>query len=145
MRNSGARAVVEGIGDHGCEYMTDGVVVSLGAVGRNFGAGMSNGVAFVLDETGDFRTRVNQELVGLEQVTAAEDVELLDALIQRHRVLTGSARAAQILDDWRHYLPQFWKVAPKFAVTEGGAMVVVRRHLQTLRAMQQDGVASANR
>ncbi len=145
VRNSGARAVVEGIGDHGCEYMTDGVVVSLGATGRNFGAGMSNGVAFVLDEAGDFRTRVNQELVGLEQVTAAEDVELLETLILRHRELTGSARAGQILRDWRHYLPQFWKVAPKFAVTEGGAMVVVRRHLQTLRAMQQNGGVAARR
>jgi glutamate synthase domain-containing protein 3 len=125
--------------------MTDGVVVILGATGRNFGAGMSNGVAFVLDEAGDFRTRVNQELVGLEQVTAAEDVELLEALIQRHGELTGSARAAQILRDWRHYLPQFWKVAPKFAVTEGGAMVVVRRHMQTLRTMQQDGGAATRR
>jgi glutamate synthase domain-containing protein 3 len=93
VRNSGARAVVEGIGDHGCEYMTDGVVVILGDTGRNFGAGMSNGVAFVLDERGDFRSRVNQELVGLEQVTNPEDIELLEALIRRHQEVTGSVRA----------------------------------------------------
>jgi len=142
VRNSGARAVVEGIGDHGCEYMTDGVVVILGTTGRNFGAGMSNGVAFVLDEAGDFRTRVNPELVGLEQVTTPEGVELLETLIQRHLELTGSARASQILGDWRHYLPQFWRVAPKFAVTEDGAMVVVRRHLRTLRAMQRGATAA---
>ncbi len=145
VRNSGARAVVEGIGDHGCEYMTDGVVVILGTTGRNFGAGMSNGVAFVLDEAGDFRTRVNPELVGLEQVTTPEGLELLEALIQRHLELTGSTRASQILRDWRHYLPQFWRVAPKFAVTEDGAMVVVRRHLHTLRAIQQGTTAVARR
>ena len=135
VRNSGARAVVEGIGDHGCEYMTDGIVVILGDTGRNFGAGMSNGVAFVLDERGDFRTRVNQELVGLEQVTAPEDIELLEALIRRHGELTGSKRAASILDEWKLTLPKFWKVAPKFSLTEEGPMTVVRRHLESLKAM----------
>ena len=134
VRNSGARAVVEGIGDHGCEYMTDGVIVILGETGRNFGAGMSNGVAFVLDERGDFRSRVNQELVGLEQVTDPVDIELLEALVRRHEDRTGSRRAAEILRDWRLYLPKFWKVAPKFALTEEGAMTVVRRHLMGLRA-----------
>ena len=134
VRNSGARAVVEGIGDHGCEYMTDGVVVILGSTGRNFGAGMSNGIAFVLDEEGDFRTRVNQELVGLEQVTTAESIELLEAMIRRHLELTGSRRAQQVLDDWRLYLPKFWRVMPKFALTEEGPMTVVRRHLEGLRA-----------
>ena len=136
VRNSGARAVVEGVGDHGCEYMTDGVVVILGRTGRNFGAGMSNGVAFVLDELGDFRSRVNQELVGLAQVTDPQDIELLEALIRRHLDLTGSKRAAEILSDWRRYLPQFWMVAPKFALTEEGPMLVVRRHLEYLKAMQ---------
>jgi glutamate synthase domain-containing protein 3 len=134
VRNSGSRAVVEGIGDHGCEYMTDGVVVILGATGRNFGAGMSNGIAFVLDEEGDFRTRVNQELVGLEQVTTPEYIELLEAMIRRHMELTGSRRAKRILDEWRLYLPKFWKVVPKFALTEEGPMTVVRRHLEGLRA-----------
>ena len=135
VRNSGGRAVVEGVGDHGCEYMTEGVVVILGRTGRNFGAGMSNGVAFVLDEEGDFRTRVNGELVGLGQVTEPEDIELLEALISRHRELTGSARAAEILANWRRYLPKFWKVAPKFALTEEGPMTVVERHLEQLRQM----------
>ena len=133
VRNSGSRAVVEGIGDHGCEYMTDGVVVILGPTGRNFGAGMSNGIAFVLDERGDFRTRVNQELVGLEQVTTPEYIELLEAMIRRHLALTGSRRAQGVLDQWRLFLPKFWKVVPKFALTEEGPMTVVRRHLEGLR------------
>ncbi len=144
VRNSGGLAVVEGIGDHGCEYMTDGVVVILGETGRNFGAGMSNGVAFVLDERGDFRSRVNQELVGLEQVTGPEDIELLEALVRRHEEETGSKRAREILADWRHYLPQFWKVAPKFAVTEEGAMTVVERHLRAVRELREQS-ASARR
>jgi len=135
VRNSGGRAVVEGIGDHGCEYMTDGVVVILGQTGRNFGAGMSNGVAFVLDERGDFRSRVNQELVGLEQVTAPEDIELLEALIRRHVELTESTRGTEILAEWKLNLPKFWKVAPKVSPTEEGAMTVVRRHLQSLREL----------
>ena len=134
VRNSGARAVVEGVGDHGCEYMTDGVIVILGRTGRNFGAGMSNGLAFVLDEEGDFRTRVNQELVGLEQVTAAADIELLEAMILRHAELTASRRARRVLGEWRQYLPKFWKVKPKFDLTEEGPMTVVRRHLEGLRA-----------
>ena len=134
VRNSGARAVVEGVGDHGCEYMTDGVIVILGPAGRNFGAGMSDGIAYVLDEEGDFRTRVNQELVGLEQVTTPEGIELLEAMIRRHLDLTESPRAKRILDDWRLYLPRFWKVMPKFALTEEGPMTVVRRHLEGLRA-----------
>ena len=135
VRNSGARAVVEGIGDHGCEYMTDGVVVVLGEAGRNFGAGMSNGVAFIYDERGDFRARVNQDLVGLEQVTDPEDIELLETLIRRHGELTNSKRARQILRDWRRALPKFWKVAPKFAASESGAMTVARRHLESLKAL----------
>ena len=135
VRNSGARAVVEGVGDHCCEYMTEGVVAILGETGRNFGAGMSNGVAFVLDERGDFRTRVNQELVGLEQVTEPNDIELLEALITRHHELTQSKRARQILDDWRLFLPKFWKVAPKLALSEEGPMTVVRRHLDSLKEL----------
>ena len=134
VRNSGARAVVEGIGDHGCEYMTDGVVVILGRTGRNFGAGMSDGIAYVLDEEGDFRTRVNQELVGLEQVTTPDAIELLEMLVRRHLEMTGSPRARHVLNEWRQYLPKFWKVVPRFALTEEGPMTVVRRHLAGLRA-----------
>ncbi|MGE3960651.1 MAG: glutamate synthase large subunit [Dehalococcoidia bacterium] len=132
VRNSGARAVVEGIGDHGCEYMTDGVVVVLGDTGRNFGAGMSNGVGYILDERGDFRSRVNQELVGLSQVTDPEDIELLEALIRRHVDVTDSKRAKALLAEWRLALPKFWKVAPKVSPTEEGAQTVVRRHLTAL-------------
>ena len=139
VRNSGARAVVEGIGDHGCEYMTDGVVVVLGETGRNFGAGMSNGVGYILDERGDFRTRVNQELVGLSQVTEPEDLELLEALVRRHVEVTGSKRGQEILREWRLALPKFWKVAPKVSPTEEGAQTVVRRHLTVLNRFKPVG------
>jgi glutamate synthase (ferredoxin) len=134
VRNSGARAVVEGVGDHGCEYMTEGVVVILGETGRNFGAGMSNGVAYVLDETREFPKKVNPELVGLAQVTHGADIELLEGLIRRHFEVTGSRRAWQILERWDQYLPLFWKVAPHFALTEEGPQTVVQRHLDSLRA-----------
>ncbi len=98
VRNSGARTVVEGVGDHCCEYMTGGVVVVLGATGRNFGAGMTGGVAYVLDDAGDFEARCNRELVGLE---AVEDDEELRALVSEHLARTGSAVAARLLTDWR--------------------------------------------
>jgi len=133
VRNSGALAVVEGIGDHGCEYMTEGVVVILGETGRNFGAGMSNGVAYVLDERREFPKLLNPELVGLAQVTAAVDIEMLHTLIRRHHELTGSPRARRILANWEAYLPLFWKVAPHNALTEDGPMTVVQRHLESLR------------
>jgi glutamate synthase (ferredoxin) len=132
VRNSGARAVVEGVGDHGCEYMTEGVVVILGETGRNFGAGMSNGVAYVLDERREFPKQVNPELVGLAQVTGAADIELLEGLIRRHLEVTGSARARDILARWEQVLPLFWKVAPHFALTEEGPQTVVQRHLASL-------------
>ena len=133
VRNSGARAVVEGVGDHACEYMTGGVVVILGDTGRNFGAGMSNGVAFVLDEHASLPSRVNPEFVGWEPVTEAADIELLTALIRRHRERTGSRRAREILRDWPGVLPKFRKVAAKSALSEDGPMTVVRRHLKRLR------------
>ena len=135
VRNSGGRAVVEGVGDHGCEYMTEGVVVILGETGRNFGAGMSNGVAYVFDERREFPKDVNAELVGLEQVTRAADIDLLRALVERHAALTGSARARQILGRWEHYLPLFWKVAPHLALTEEGPQAVVHRHLESIRML----------
>ncbi len=89
MRNSGASAVVEGVGDHGCEYMTGGVVVVLGPTGRNFAAGMSGGIAYVLDEDGRFAERCNQEQVGLEELDA-DDVLVVQALVEEHRERTGS-------------------------------------------------------
>jgi glutamate synthase (NADPH/NADH) large chain len=139
VRNSGAVAVVEGTGDHGCEYMTGGVVVVLGPTGRNFAAGMSGGIAYVLDETGDFETRLNKEMVGLEAIVAdpgslaalakqngnvavaletvmadmsSKDAERLHALVVRHAHYTNSARAKAVLADWTAWLPKFRKVIP---------------------------------
>jgi len=105
VRNSGAKAVVEGVGDHGCEYMTEGVVVILGETGRNFGAGMSNGVAYVLDESRELPKKLNPELVGMQQVTADADIVLLHTMISRHRDATGSRRAKDILERWESTFP----------------------------------------
>jgi glutamate synthase domain-containing protein 3 len=102
--------VIEGVGDHGCEYMTGGVVVVLGRTGRNFAAGMSGGLAFVLDEDGGFRERVNPEGILLEAVETADDRETLRALVEAHRAHTGSARAAELLSNWEATLPRFVKV-----------------------------------
>lgn len=112
VRNSGAIAVVEGIGDHGCEYMTGGIVVVLGRTGVNFAAGMSGGIAFVLDEDQLFDTKCNLEMVDIEPVTDAEDKNLLYSLIQEHVKLTNSEYASAILRDWTELLPQFVKVMP---------------------------------
>jgi len=112
VRNSGATAVVEGVGDHGCEYMTGGVVVVLGRTGRNFGAGMSGGLAFVLDASSDFATRCNQALVELAPVTEMSDTTLLKGLIERHARLTGSARARHVLARWDDALREFVRVIP---------------------------------
>ncbi|GIX47653.1 MAG: glutamate synthase [Candidatus Tectimicrobiota bacterium] len=112
VRNSGALAVVEGIGDHGCEYMTAGCVVVLGETGRNFGAGMSNGTAYVLDEAGLFPGRINPEMIRLARLEEAQDIDTLYSLILRHQQATGSRRAADILARWEEMLPLFWKVIP---------------------------------
>jgi glutamate synthase (NADPH/NADH) large chain len=137
VRNSGASAVVEGVGDHGCEYMTGGTVVVLGKAGRNFAAGMSGGIAYVLDEEGDFTQRCNMAMVELEPIpeeesaaaeggngeleghgkvkidhVAGHDDETLKGLIQRHLLYTGSERARRVLENWTAYLPKFVKVMP---------------------------------
>ncbi len=139
VRNSGAYAVVEGTGDHGCEYMTGGVVVVLGPTGRNFAAGMSGGIAYVLDEKGDFEARLNKDMVQLEALTAdsgslaklaqqggevavalqsvmvdlrQQDAERLHTLISRHARYTNSRHAQAILKDFAAYLPKFKKVMP---------------------------------
>jgi glutamate synthase (NADPH/NADH) large chain len=139
VRNSGAYAVVEGTGDHGCEYMTGGVAVVLGPTGRNFAAGMSGGIAYVLDEAGDFETKLNKEMVQIETFEAdpgslqelarqggdvavalknvmldmrAQDAERLYALISRHAHYTNSAKAQAILKNFAAYLPKFRKVMP---------------------------------
>ncbi len=112
VRNSGGTAVVEGIGDHGCEYMTGGTVIVLGETGRNFGAGMSGGEAFIYDESATFERRLNPDMVGIERVSDEMDIVKLRALLERHERETGSPRASQILTDWHHALPLFWKVVP---------------------------------
>jgi glutamate synthase (NADPH/NADH) large chain len=140
VRNSGAIAVVEGTGDHGCEYMTGGVVVVLGKTGRNFAAGMSGGVAYVYDEDGLFRQRCNLAMVDVEPITPDPDdiegtgrpqqravsvtdfgmgdplyhsADRLRILLERHHLYTGSARARAILDDWQGALTRFVKVMPR--------------------------------
>ncbi len=127
VRNSGAAAVVEGCGDHGCEYMTGGTVVILGETGRNFAAGMSGGIAYILDEAGNFDTLCNQGMVELEPIDANEpddgtadvasdpmrfDARRLKGLIENHLRYTGSSRAKHILDNWDAYLPKFVKIMP---------------------------------
>jgi glutamate synthase (ferredoxin) len=113
VRNSGANAVVEAVGDHGCEYMTGGRVVVLGAAGRNFGAGMSGGIAYVLDETDEFASQVNPQMVGLELLEDPEEIARVRGMIERHRDLTGSARARYVLENWERLLPRFVAVVPK--------------------------------
>jgi glutamate synthase domain-containing protein 3 len=113
VRNSGAHVVVEGVGDHGCEYMTGGRVVVLGPVGRNFAAGMSGGIAYVWDQDGRARGRVNPGMVDLEPVAAPEDAAELRALVEEHARLTGSERAQRILATWEVQLAKFIKVLPR--------------------------------
>ena len=112
VRNSGATAVVEGVGDHGCEYMTGGRVVVLGRTGKNFAAGMSGGIAYVLDENRDLYKRVNKELVSIDTVTSKYDVMELRDMIQAHVDNTGSAIGKEILDNFSEYLPKFKKIIP---------------------------------
>ena len=112
VRNSGVTAVVEAIGDHGCEYMTGGQVLVLGPTGRNFAAGMSGGVAWVLDEAGDFATRCNQELVSLSGLLGADEAAHVKELIRRHIAATQSARAKAILDAWDDHAAKFVRVMP---------------------------------
>jgi glutamate synthase (ferredoxin) len=113
VRNSGVSAVVEAVGDHGCEYMTGGRVVVLGQTGRNFAAGMSGGIAYVLDETGVFPGRVNTQMVDLETLTDPAEITELRRLVERHLEHTSSARARQVLDAWDDLLPKFVKVIPR--------------------------------
>ena len=161
VRNSGATAVVEGVGDHGCEYMTGGIVVVLGKTGRNFAAGMSGGIAYVLDDDGTFSRRCNMAMVDLEPIPAEDDLmesehhiggdiehhgrvditkdmtrfddERLRLLIENHKNFTGSKRAEEILNDWEVFRPKFLKVMP----TE------YRRALEEIEAQQKaSGVAA---
>ena len=113
VRNSGAIAVVEGVGDHGCEYMTGGTVVVLGRTGRNFAAGMSGGIAFVLDEFGELERRCNTDMVELAQVTDSSDRDLLRRLLEQHARYTGSARAKHELRRWDVSQLHFVAVVPR--------------------------------
>ncbi|KAI9466246.1 NADPH-dependent glutamate synthase [Lactarius psammicola] len=112
VRNSGANAVVEGTGDHGCEYMTGGRVIVLGTTGRNFAAGMSGGIAYVLDTAHTFASKVNMEMVELGKVTEPREIAELRSLIEDHRHFTGSEVADRVLRDFHHLLPQFVRVMP---------------------------------
>ncbi|NJO40761.1 MAG: glutamate synthase large subunit [Cyanobacteria bacterium RU_5_0] len=113
VRNSGVNAVVEAVGDHGCEYMTGGTVVVLGTTGRNFAAGMSGGVAYILDEAGDFATRCNPQMVGLEPLEDPEEIDELRQMIQRHADYTQSQKAVKVLANWEAIVPTFVKVMPR--------------------------------
>ena len=131
VRNSGVNVVVEAIGDHGCEYMTGGHVVILGATGRNFAAGMSGGIAYILDEKGDFASRCNMEMVALEKLADADEIEAVWKQIQRHQTYTQSERAAKILADWKNFVPKFVKVLPQDYA----------RVLKSLKKMQSQGLS----
>ena len=112
VRNSGAKAVVEGVGDHGCEYMTGGRVVVIGKVGKNFAAGMSGGVAYVLDENNDLYTKVNKQMVSVEKLGNKYDVQELKDMIAEHTAYTNSAKGKEILNHFEEYLPKFKKIIP---------------------------------
>ncbi|MCW6034698.1 glutamate synthase large subunit [Spirulina subsalsa FACHB-351] len=113
VRNSGVRTVVEAVGDHACEYMTGGKVIVLGSTGRNFGAGMSGGIAYVLDETGDFASRCNTEMSDLESLEDPEEITEIHQMIQNHAKYTQSRKAQQVLDNWEEMRPKFVKVMPR--------------------------------
>jgi glutamate synthase (ferredoxin) len=130
VRNSGVYAVVEAVGDHGCEYMTGGQVVILGSTGRNFAAGMSGGVAYVLDEAGDFATRCNTEMVGLETLEDPEEIQDLKEVIQRHIDLTQSQKGVKVLANWETMVPKFVKVMPRD----------YKRVLQAIQKAIEDGL-----
>ena len=112
VRNSGATAVIEGLGDHGCEYMTGGKLVVLGETGRNFAAGMSGGIAYIWDRSGDFNLRCNLGTVGLEKIESADEESEVRELIERHANYTGSEVASAVLADWPTFMSQCVKVMP---------------------------------
>ena len=132
VRNSGASAVVEGVGDHGCEYMTGGRVVVLGPTGKNFAAGMSGGIAYVLDEGNDLYKRLNKEMVSSGEITSKYDVLELKAMIQEHVALTNSEKGKKILDNFGEYLPKFKKIIPHD----------YERVLKTIVQMEEKGLSA---
>ncbi|MCD7836828.1 MAG: glutamate synthase large subunit, partial [Lachnospiraceae bacterium] len=132
VRNSGANAVVEGVGDHGCEYMTGGRVVVLGRTGKNFAAGMSGGIAYVLDEANDLYKRLNKEMVSSSELTSKYDILELKEMIMEHVALTNSAKGKQILDNFNDYLPKFKKIIPHD----------YERVLKTIVQMEEKGLSA---
>ena len=139
VRNSGANAVVEGVGDHGCEYMTGGIVVILGSTGRNFAAGMSGGIAYVFDPDGHLAENCNRGLVQLEALDDKDDTPMLERLIDQHRLYTGSSIADRILWNWDDSKRQFVKVIP----TEYKAILDAERKLKAQQAQQSKESAEA--
>jgi glutamate synthase domain-containing protein 3 len=137
VRNSGVRAVVEAVGDHGCEYMTGGVVVVLGSTGRNFAAGMSGGIAFVYDPEGDFHIRFNDGMADLEPVVNRDDITTLKGLIEEHHHHTGSGPAARLLADWDSALSKFKKIMPR-----DYRRVLEERRRRTLEDRELEAVAN---
>jgi glutamate synthase domain-containing protein 3 len=132
VRNSGAVAVVEGVGDHGCEYMTGGTVVILGKTGRNFGAGMTNGRAFVYDPEGALSLRHHQPSVRIERMNAHdEEAEQLRALVEAHARRTGSVRAQALLQKWNEVLTDFWRVIPLASESLAGQAEAVKAQSET--------------
>ena len=131
VRNSGVHAVVEGVGDHGCEYMTGGRVVVLGQTGRNFAAGMSGGIAYVLDWNDDFASRCNRNMVDLERLDLAEEIVEVKAMIERHVQYTNSNLGRRVLANWRQMVPKFVKVYPKD----------YKRMLQIIAQVEAEGVS----
>ena len=132
VRNSGAIAVVEGVGDHGCEYMTGGRVVVLGTTGKNFAAGMSGGIAYVLDEGNDLYKRLNKEMVSSGEITSKYDVLELKGMIQEHVALTNSEKGKRILENFEEYLPKFKKIIPHD----------YERVLKTIVQMEEKGLSA---
>ncbi len=132
VRNSGASAVVEGVGDHGCEYMTGGRVVVLGSTGKNFAAGMSGGIAYVLDEGNDLYRRLNKEMVSSGEITSKYDVLELKTMIQEHVALTNSEKGKRILEHFEEYLPRFKKIIPHD----------YERVLKTIVQMEEKGLSA---
>ena len=132
VRNSGAIAVVEGVGDHCCEYMTGGRVVVLGATGRNFAAGMSGGVAYVLDLNSDLYKNINKQMVNIERVTSKFEINELKEMIEEHVAYTNSESGKEILDHFTDYLPKFKKIIP----------IDYEKMLSTIVQMEEQGMSS---
>ena len=132
VRNSGAVAVVEGVGDHGCEYMRGGRVAVLGKTGKNFAAGMSGGIAYVLDEDNDLYMRLNKEMVSSYEITSKYDVLELKEMIKEHVALTNSEKGKEILEHFKEYLPKFKKIIPHD----------YERMLKTIVQMEEKGLSA---